>query len=69
MLNDEDYISKHPFFYMDEYGNFYHKLKFDTDASIADDCFKCSINKTFLYLMTVFLQRCQFQEFRAVFCK
>lgn len=67
MLNDEDYISKHPFFYMDEYGNFYYKSKFDTDASIADDCFKCSINEKTLYLMSVFCKELNSNGFELYF--
>ena len=67
MLNDEDYASKHPLFQMDEYDNFYYKSQFDTDALISADCFKCAINGTTLYLMSVFCKETNSNGFELYF--
>lgn len=67
MLNNDDYISKHPLFNFNKFGNFYYKSKFDTDASLSSDCFKCAINGTILYLMSVFCNETNSNGFELYF--
>lgn len=67
MLDDEDYASRHPLFYIDEYDNLYYKSQFDTDAILSADCFNCAINGTTLYLMSVFCKETNSNGFELYF--
>lgn len=67
MFDDDEYMFNHPLFCRDDYDNFYYKSRFDKDASLSGDCFKCSINEKTLYLMSVFCKELNSNGFELYF--